>query len=921
MSAADKLHILGQSVCYDNIRRSLIVDGTLMDMIERRDILGLTSNPSIFMKAIANSDDYKTDLQPMALAGLEPLDIFYRLAIQDVQDVADLFRPYYDASGGADGYVSLEVNPRLAQDTEGTIKEALWLWEIVDRPNLFVKIPGTKEGLPAITEAIAAGININVTLIFSRIRYREVMDAYLKGIERRVEAGLAVDGIASCAAFFVSRVENKTDAALQAIVDAGGPKAAVAKSLLGRMAVDNIRLAYQDFEEFFSSERFQKVKAYGAQVQRPLWASTGTKNAAYSDVKYVEELVAPFTVNTMPPTTLEAFLDHGDPQVTIYNEIDRAKEDFVKFAELGLSIDEITTQLEEEGLASFNSGFDKLLDVIDERRQQYLGGLGDLSEAVAKRVAEFANDDLVSRIHRIDPSVWTDDSAGQQEVQKRLGWLTLPDANQNLAPELMDFADEALDENFEKVLLLGMGGSSLAPETVASIFEGYVEGAELRILDSTLPEQVKALDAWVDYGKTLFIVASKSGGTTETMSLFHYFWAQATAKAGKDTGKQFIAITDPGSKLAALGKEKGFRAVFTANPNVGGRYSALTQFGLVPAGLLGVDLDQFLWTASDMADRCSASQPLDENPGAILGVILGEAALAGRDKLTFLTDEAVAPLGAWLEQLVAESSGKLGKGIVPVADEPQLAAYAYGKDRLFAYLRATGEKDDDVQELINAGQAVVTLNIPFLYDLAGEFYRWEFAIAVACSVIGVNAFDQPDVQDNKDRTKKLIKAYLENGKLVEPETLWSKDGVEVAGAAFDGLVKCGSVAEVISAFTDLAEDGDYVAINAYLPRNEAVEAKLTALRERILKATGKATTLGFGPRFLHSTGQLHKGGANNGLFLQITQADDSDLEIPDAGYSFSVLARAQALGDLDALLSRDRRVIRINLPAGDKLNF
>ena len=921
MSAADKLHILGQSVCYDNIRRSLIVDGTLMDMIERRDILGLTSNPSIFMKAIADSDDYDADLQTMALAGLEPLDMFYKLAIQDVQNVADLFRPYYDASGGADGFVSLEVNPRLARDTEGTLKEALWLWETVDRPNLFVKIPGTKEGLPAVTEAIAAGINVNVTLVFSRERYREVMDAYLKGIERRVDAGLAVDGIASCASFFVSRVENKTDTALQAIVDADGPQADVAKSLLGRMAVDNIRLAYQDFEEFFNSERFNKVGQFGAPKQRPLWASTGTKNPAYSDVKYVEQLVAPNTVNTMPPKTLEAFLDHGDPHVTIYDEIDQAKDDFVKFAELGLSIDDITTTLEEEGLASFNDGFSKLLDVIDERRQHYLAGLGSLAGAVAKRVEQFAAADVVSRIHRIDPTVWTDDPAGMQEVQKRLGWLTLPDANQSLVADLYDFADTALDEDFEKVLLLGMGGSSLAPETMAEILKDYVEGAELRILDSTIPEQVRELDDWVDYGKTLFIVSSKSGGTSETMSLFHYFWARAKKEAGEDFAKHFVVITDPGSKLAAMGEDLGLRAVITANPNIGGRYSALSQFGLVPASLLGVDVDQFLWTASDMAERCSVDQPLVQNTGAILGIILGEAALAGRDKLTFLTDAAVAPLGAWLEQLVAESSGKLGKGIVPVAGEPLVDAAAYGKDRLFAYLRATGDHDDLVAALVKAGQPVVTLDTPYIYDLAGEFYRWEFAIAVACSVIGVNAFDQPDVQDNKDRTKKLIQSYLDNGKLDEPETLWSKDGVEVAGAGFDGLDQCGSVAEVIEAFTGLAKDGDYIAINAYLPRNENVEAKLTDLRARILEGTGKATTLGFGPRFLHSTGQLHKGGANNGLFLQITQADAEDVDIPDAGYSFSVLARAQALGDLDALLSRDRRVIRINLPAGDPLDF
>ena len=921
MSAAEKLNILGQSVCYDNIRRSLIVDGTLMNMIERRDILDLTSNPSIFMKAIANSDDYDADLQTMAWAGLDPLSIFFHLAIKDVQDVTDLFSPVYEATGGADGFVSLEVNPHLAHDTEGTLKEALWLWETVNRPNLLVKIPGTKEGLPAITEAIAAGININVTLIFSRVRYREVMDAYLKGIERRIAAGLAVDGIASCASFFVSRVETKADGYLQEVMDAGGPNGEIAKSLLGKMAVDNIRLAYQDYEEFFNSDRFRKVSEFGAQKQRPLWASTGTKNAAYSDVKYVESLVAPNTVNTMPPKTLEAYLDHGDPRITIYDDLDEAKADFKKYAQIGLSFDQVSEELENEGLASFNDGFDKLLDVIEQRSKQYVDGLGKLSAAVAERVEQFEDEDIVSRMHRIDPTVWTEDSDGMNEIQKRLGWLTLPDDNQSLVPDLFDFADEALDEDFEKVVLLGMGGSSLAPETMAKIFEGYIEGAQLRILDSTIPEQVREMDEWVDYSKTLFIVSSKSGGTTETLSLFHFFWDRAKAEAGKDYAKHFIAITDPGSKLAALGEELGFRAVRTTNPNVGGRYSALTQFGLVPAALMGVDLGEFLWAASEMADRCSQDQPLVENTGALLGIILGEAALAGRDKLTFLTDDAVAPLGAWLEQLVAESSGKLGKGIVPVADEPLLAADAYSSDRIFAYLRATGELEDFVEELVKAGQPVVTLDIPTLYDLAGEFYRWEFAIATACSVIGVNAFDQPDVQDNKDRTKKLIKAYQDAGHLDEPETLWEKEGIEVAGIAFDGLKSCGSVAEVIKSFTEQAKDGDYIAINAYLPRNAAVEAKLTALRERILKDTGKATTLGFGPRFLHSTGQLHKGGANNGLFLQITQDDAEDLAIPDADYGFSVLARAQSLGDLDALKSRDRRVIRINLPAGDKLDF
>ncbi len=429
------------------------------------------------------------------------------------------------------------------------------------------------------------------------------------------------------------------------------------------------------------------------------------------------------------------------------------------------------------------------------------------------------------------------------------------------------------------------------------------------------------MDDWVDYGKTLFIVSSKSGTTTETLSYFHYFWERAEKEIGKTRGQHFIAITDPGSHLAELGLSNDFRAVFTTNPNVGGRYSALTQFGVVPAALMGVDLEQFLWEASDMAFRCSPEQDLNENPGAVLGIIIGEAAKNDRDKLTFLVDTPVAPLGAWLEQLVAESSGKQGKGIVPVADEPLVSAKSYSEDRIFAYLRATGEHDKFVDDLQAAGHPVLVFNIPFIYDLAEEFFRWEFAIAVACSIIGVNAFDQPDVQDNKDRTKKKIKAYQETGKLDEPQPIWEKNGVKVFGMDFKGLEKCGSVDEVIKAFTDMAQKGDYVAINAYLPRNEKVEAKLSDLRKRILETTGNATTLGFGPRFLHSTGQLHKGGANNGLFLQITQADKDDLQIPGVGYSFSTLARAQALGDLEALLTRDRRAIRIHLPADDSLNF
>ena len=915
MNTAVKVQLLGQSIWYDNIRRSLIEDGMMLDWIERREIYGVTSNPSIFSKAIAESDDYDADLQTMSWAGLDPKEIFYRLAIKDIQAVADLFRPYYEASQGADGFVSLEVNPNLAYDTEGTVEEALWLWQKVARPNLMVKIPATEAGLPAITEVIAAGVNVNVTLIFSRKRYRQVMAAYLDGIARRLDEGLDVSQIASVASFFVSRLESKADKRLEELIEKGGEQAEIAQSLMGRIAVANTRLAYRDYEAFFGSDRFKKLAEKGAQKQRPLWASTSTKNPAYSDIKYVESLVAENSVNTVPPETLDAYLDHGNPKITIHDELDKAEHQLERLTELGISLDDITQELEDEGVAQFADAFKELLDVIEARRRTYVEGLASLAEAVSSTLKTFKADDVIGRMHRFDPILWTDDADGKSEIQKRLGWLGLPEESQSLIQPLYDLADTAIAEGFEKVLLLGMGGSSLAPETIYQILEEYLDGLELRILDSTIPESIRKAEKWVDYKKTLFIVSSKSGTTTETMSFYKYFWDRAEAEIGGFPGDQFIAITDPGSSLAKLGVEKGFRQVFTANPNVGGRYSAFTHFGLVPAVLMGVDLEQLLWDASEMAQRCSEQSDLETNPGAVLGIILGIAAKSGKNKLTLIADVPIAPFGAWLEQLVAESSGKDGRGIVPITDEPVLSPDTYGSDRIFVYLRATGDQDGFLETLRAAGHPVLVLDLDYLYGVFGEMFRWEFAIAIACSILGVNAFNQPDVQDNKARTKTKIQCYLETGQLDEPDVVWHRQSVQVFGIAFEGLDQCKSVAEVIDRFAGLADDGDFIALNAYLPRNPAIEAKLNDSRERILKKTGKATSLGFGPRFLHSTGQLHKGGANNGVFLQITQEDTEKIEIPGKGYSFSILARAQAQGDLEALLSRERRAIRIHLPA------
>ena len=928
MSSVIQLHLLGQSIWYDNLKRSLIQDGTIQGMIERREILGITSNPSIFEKAIKGDDDYAADLQVMSWAGLSPEEIFYHLAIKDIQDAADLFLPYYKASNGADGFVSLEVNPNLANDTQGTISEAKWLWSEVNRPNLMVKIPATKAGLPAITEAIAAGVNVNVTLIFSTQRYQEVMDAYLSGLEKRLESGKDISQIASVASFFVSRLETKADDRLMQIIDEGHVDSGKAKELIGKLAVANTKLAYQAYLDFFASNRFNSLAAAGGQKQRPLWASTGTKDKAYSDIKYVEELVAENTVNTVPPQTLEAYLDHGNPELRIMDGLDQAKNDFSQLAELGISMDELTQELEDEGVRQFADSFEGLLQAVEDEHTRIVSGLGSLADEVSKSVEEFKSDDLISRIYRNDPTVWlrSSDSTGssnetKQVIQTCLGWLDLPIASQTLIPELEAFANRCRMDGFKKVLVMGMGGSSLAPETMSLIFGPHSNGLELKILDSTLPEEIREIEAWVDYSQTLFIVASKSGTTIEPLSMFAYFREQAEATLGEGWGNHFIAITDPGSKLAKLGESYDFRAVFAADPNVGGRYSALSHFGLVPAALIGIDLAEFLSRARAMADRCSAMQPINLNFGALIGIIMGISTENRGDKLTLLADPSVAAIGSWMEQLIAESSGKNGTGIVPVADEPLIEPDAYSKDRLFVYLQVDGELDGFIDDLKSAGHRVIVLKLDDLYDIAGQFYCWEFAIAVACSVLGVNAFDQPDVQDSKDRTKQKLAHFHDNGQLDEPEAIWEKPGARIMGQSFEGLDGCDTLEEVIESFTGLAEDGDYIAINAYLPRNESNQMWLTDLRRWILERTGIATTLGFGPRFLHSTGQLHKGGPNKGLFLQITRDDSEDLEIPGQKYSFGVLARAQAQGDLDALLSKGRRAIRIHLSAGDMIQF
>ncbi len=914
-----KLTALGQSLWYDNIQRKILENGEFKAMIERGDIRGVTSNPTIFNNAIAKTNDYDSALTPLAWAGWDAEKIFWRLAIEDIKAACDAFAPLYEESNGGDGFVSLEVSPNLAHDTEATAAQAQQLWARVARKNLMVKIPATKAGIPAIRKAIAAGVNVNVTLIFSLTRYAEVMDAYLSGLEERAAAGYPIDHIASVASFFVSRVDSKIDSKLPE----GSP-------LKGKAAIANAKLAYDEYHKTFAGRRWENLKVKGARVQRPLWASTGTKNPAYSDTVYVDSLIGPETVNTVPPATLDAFKDHGKAEMTLMRDLDQAQEDINQLEAAGISMAVVTQELEDEGVRAFADAFAQLLATIDERRKNAASSLGyldtarhkPLADSVSQRIAQLEADSVPARLWKHDPSLWAParDKVGQHEVSIRMGWLDSTDKARKKLSEYQTFVKEIQNAGMDRVLVLGMGGSSLTAEVFSLLFDHRLQTTDresstvkgpaslkVGILDSTDPTQVAEAAQDFPPDRSLYIVASKSGGTAEVMAAFNYFW-----KLSKKDGSHFVATTDPGTSLEALARKRNFRKIFTADEFVGGRYSALTDFGLVPAALLGIDLPRLLDRADWMRKQCAEGIPAARNPGVALGAVLGESALNGRDKLTVVADAPLSAFASWIEQIIAESSGKNGKGILPVPLEPVGNPEVYGDDRIFVYLRQTGEHDKAIAALNNAGHPVIQLPITDFYDIGAEMYRWEIATVIACSILSVNAFDQPNVESSKKITKAKIVEYQKKGKLKEGKPAWKKDGMSVYSPS---PVAGASLSAVLGKFLKKAKAGGYVAINAYLPRNKEMTDALQKARVAIRAKTSSAVTAGFGPRFQHSTGQFHKGGPKNALFLVVTAEPEKDFDIPTEGLTFGALIRAQALGDYEALIEAKRKVLRMHLPS------
>jgi transaldolase/glucose-6-phosphate isomerase len=927
----------GQSIWYDNIRRGLITSGELQSMVDKDGLLGVTSNPAIFEKAIAGSPDYDPAMKALVGQGIGDAKAMYeRLAMEDIQLAADVMYPVYVRTQRQDGYVSFEVSPHLAHDTQATLAEGRRLHAALGRENVMIKVPATPAGVPAVQQLIADGIPVNVTLLFAVDMYRAVVEAYWKGLEQRLQAGGSLERVASVASFFVSRIDSLIDDKIagpgQALDKTTDPdKRAQLKSLVGKVAIANAKLAYAAFQELYGSQRWKTLAARGAKPQRLLWASTGTKNPKYSKTLYVDELIGPQTVNTVPAETFTAFRESGRARPSLTENwaenLELARETMTTLEAAGISMKGATDFLLADAVKKFSDPFDKLLATIEKKRQGHLGGrlasmswsLGTHADAVQKTMEDWRSGGKVRRLWAKDASLWS----GTDEAQW-LGWLHIVDDRIQNLEQFANLQEDIRKAGFKHVTLLGMGGSSLCPEVLKRTFGAREGFPEFSVLDSTVPAQVKSCARLSNPKETLFIVSSKSGTTIEP-NVFKQYFMEQTKKAvgGEQAGSHFLAITDPKTKLHTLAKAEGFRHILHGLPSIGGRFSALSNFGLVPAALMGIDLHRFLDNTEIMVQACASCVPPELNPGVSLGIVLGTLARDGHDKITFITSSGIAALGAWLEQLVAESTGKEGKGLIPVDGETVGRPEVYGQDRLFVYVRltpgASAEQDNAVAALEKAGQPVVRINLADRLDLGQEFFRWEIATAVAGSILGINAFNQPDVEAAKIAARSLTAAYETSGKLPDEKPLLQEGDLRLftdplnADAIATGAGGARSAAAFVKAHLGRMKPGDYFAVNAYVEMNEANDKELQALRHTVRDQKKAATTLGYGPRFLHSTGQLHKGGPNTGVFLQITSEDAEDLPIPGQKFTFGVLKRAQAQGDFQVLSERGRRILRVHL--------
>jgi transaldolase/glucose-6-phosphate isomerase len=930
MNTLIKLLDYGQSYWLDNLSREKISSGELQKRVSEQGLRGITSNPSIFNEAITHGTAYDVFIKQLVKQGKGPKEIYDALTVKDVQDACDILDPVFQQSNGTDGFVSLEVGPEMARDSEGSMQEARRLHSAVGRANCLIKIPGTREGLPAIEQMLYEGININITLLFSIERYEEVARAYLKALQRRLEEGKPIDKVISVASFFLSRIDTLTDLVLSQYVLAPSQNKENShpEKLLGKTGTASAVLAYQRYKEIFSSEEWKKLESRGAHVQRVLWASTSNKDILFDALRYVEPLIGNDTINTLPDKTITAFEEHGQLKRNRIEEgVTEAKEVFEDLRKLHIDLGMLTRQLENEGVQKFTEAFQKLMINIAAKRLKILEASGsslNISSTVMEKdlktlCASLDEKQAGRRLFAKDPGLWKTDPEQVQTIRDGLGWLMLPHDMLEGVDKFIAFANQIKEEGYTSTVLLGMGGSSLCSEVARETFGSSKGYPQLYVLDNTEPASIIELEKNIDIEKTLFIVASKSGSTLETNCFFRYFYEKLEKKVDGKAGKNFVAITDAGTSLVTLAEEYKFRKTFINAAGVGGRYSVLSDFGILPMALVGIDVKALLQSANQMMLSCSSDVPVEANPGLRLGALLGLAQRKGRDKITFVLSSSLSSFGYWVEQLLAESTGKEGKGLIPINGEELSSTEAYADDRVFVHIFLVSDKNDidekKLQLLEKDGHPIVRIGLTDKIALGGAYYHWEIATAIAGMVIGINPFDQPNVAEGKKNTNNILDEWSKDGSFKKLIPKLDQEGIKlfVGKTMPQPEATQRSIRDLFNSFLGMARLHDYISILPYFQLTPSRNVVMQAWRERMKSTLKEATTLLNGPRYLHSTGQLHKGGPGSGLYIMLVGDEGEDLSIPGQKYGFATLHRAQALGDFRSLDEKERRVIMIHL--------
>lgn len=733
MSPLHAIRPLNQSLWLDFIRRNMIVNGELKRRIEHEALRGVTSNPAIFEKAINGSDDYDAAIRSLALLGKSTPEIYEALAVADVQQACDLFRSLYDSpDAGGDGYVSLEVSPELIYDTEGTIEEGIRLWKAVDRPNVMIKVPATLEGLPAIRRLIAEGINVNVTLIFGLERYRQVAEAFMAGLEDRVARGLPLQRIDSVASFFLSRIDVLIDPMLEQKAAEG---ASEALALQGEVAVSSAKLAYQIYKELFAGDRFRALEVQGAEKQRLLWASTGNKNPRYDDLKYVELLIGPETVNTVPTETLDIFRERGTAALHLEDDLENAKACLAALPGLGLDLNALTQHLETDGGKKFIEPFAKLMAALEAQRQKALAE--EINQATLQ--ADVNAQEKAFELQALSERFWKEEAAFEEvwpgadtHLPGAKAWLLAPDAMIDRVPLIEQFVHDVKADGFTHVVLLGMGDSTVVPNVLTHAFTQPEGGLPLFILDTRDLTKVRRVEQVLPLQTTLFVVSHKSGVTAEPLAYSDYFYAKVKELKGDRAGENFVAIADSGTSFEEAARRQGYRYHFPNFPEIEGRYSALCGFGLLPAALYGLNIGELLERGIRMKRACGAYGPVEENPAQSLASTLLALAEQGRTTLTLMVPPHLSQFGRWVRKLVAASNLR---NHISVTEEPLLNSHLYGNDRVFVHVAELRQPDEPllqkVGELRGAGHPTLSFSIAEPMDIGQEFLRWEIAVALA----------------------------------------------------------------------------------------------------------------------------------------------------------------------------------------------